>query len=64
VVEAATAVGALLLPSWVVAILFGQPPDSELGPILARFIGGSLLALSVMYVLPRVSPPVRSPAQP
>lgn len=48
VVEAMTEFGALLLPSWVVAILFGQAPGSGLDLILARFGGGSLLALSVM----------------
>jgi hypothetical protein len=48
VVEAATAVGALPLPSWLVAILFGRPPASALALILARFSGGSVLALGVI----------------
>jgi hypothetical protein len=46
-VEAATAIGLLLAPSWVVTVLFDRPPGTALSMLLARLVGAPLLALSM-----------------
>jgi hypothetical protein len=46
-IEAGTALALLLLPRLIVSLLFGQPPGTPLGLLLARFVGVPLLSLGL-----------------
>jgi len=46
--EAATAVGLLILPALVSALLFGPTPEMASSLMLARLFGAPLLSLGVM----------------
>jgi hypothetical protein len=53
VIEAATGLGLVALPSVVVRLLFGSPLDSSAATMLGRVAGVALLALAVACWLAR-----------